>query len=75
MGPRETSNSDANHAVLQAQNDMSGLGPIETCNFAPKVSVLHAKTTDKNWDTKRQVILVLITLYCMQKTTGDVWDP
>ena len=75
MGPRETSNSDANHAVLQAQNDMWGLGPIETCNSAPKVYVLHAKTTDKGWDPKTQVILLLITLYCMHKMTGEVWYP
>ena len=28
----ETSNSGANHAVLHAQNDRCGLGPIETIN-------------------------------------------
>ena len=27
----ETSNSDAKHAVVHAQNDRSCLGPIETC--------------------------------------------
>ena len=41
----------------------------------PKVAVIHAKTTDKGWDPLRQVFLVLITLYCLHKTTGDVWDP
>ena len=51
MGPIETSDSDANHAVLHAQNDRWGLEPLETCNSAPKVAVLHAKTTDKGWDT------------------------
>ena len=45
----ETSNSDANKAVLHAQNDRRGLGPIETCNSAPKVALLHAKTTDEGW--------------------------
>ena len=50
MGPIETSNSAANHAVLQAQNDKLGLVPIETCNSGPKVAVLHAKTTDDSWD-------------------------
>ena len=50
MGPLETSDSDANHAVLHAQNDRWGLQPIETCNSAPKVAVLHEKTTDKSWD-------------------------
>ena len=51
------------------------MGPIETCNSCLKVAVLHAKTTDKGWDHYEQVILVLIMLYCMHKTTGDVWDP
>ena len=46
----ETSNSDAKYAVLHAQNDRLCLGPIETCYSAPKVAVLHAKTTDKGWD-------------------------
>ena len=46
----ETSISDANHAVLYAQNDRSCLGPIKTCISAPKVAVLHAKITDKGWD-------------------------
>ena len=47
----QTSNSGANHAVLHAQNDRSGLGPMETCNSDPKVVVfLHPKTTDEGWD-------------------------
>ena len=46
----ETSNSEANHAVLHSQNDRSCLGPIETCNSAPKGACLNAKTTDKGWD-------------------------
>ena len=50
MGLIETSNSDANHAVLYAQNDRSCLGPIKTCNSATKDAVLHAKFTDKGWD-------------------------
>ena len=29
MGPIETSISGANHAVLHAQNDRRGMGPIE----------------------------------------------
>ena len=39
----ETSNSGANHAVLHAQNDRCGLGPIETINSDPKVAVLPGK--------------------------------
>ena len=50
MGPRETSYSEANHAVLHAQNDRSCLGTIETCNSAPKGAVLDAKTIDKGRD-------------------------
>ena len=75
MGPIETSNGDANHAVLHAQNDRWGLGPKETCNSAPKAAILHAKTTDKGRDPSRLVILMLITLFCMHKMTGEVWDP
>ena len=46
----ENSNSDANNAVLHVQNDRWDLRPIETCNSAPKVAVLHAKNTDEGWD-------------------------
>ena len=50
MGLIETSISDANHAVLYAQNDRSCLGPIEICYSIPKVAVLNAKPTDEDWD-------------------------
>ena len=33
------------------------------------------KTTDEGWDPWRLEILVLITLFCMHETTGEVWDP
>ena len=46
----ETSNSDANHAVMHAQITRRCLGPIDTCNRDPKVAVFHAKTTDEGWD-------------------------
>ena len=46
----ETSYSDANHAILYAQYDRWGLGPIETSNSDPKVAVLNAKTRDEGWD-------------------------
>ena len=39
----ETSNSGANRAVLHAQNDRCGLGPIETSNSIAKVAVLNAQ--------------------------------
>ena len=43
----QTSNSNDNHAVLNAHNDRKCLGPIETLNSGPKGAVLHAKTTDE----------------------------
>ena len=39
----ETSNSVANHAVLHAQNDKCGLGPIETINSCHNVAVVNAQ--------------------------------
>ena len=42
----ETSISDANNAVLHAQNDRLCLGPIESCYSGPKVAVFFPKTTD-----------------------------
>ena len=46
----KTSNYDANHVVLHAQNDRSGPGPIETSNSDTKVAVLNAKTIGEVWD-------------------------
>ena len=39
----ETSNSDANHAVLHAQNNRRGLGPKETINSGHNVTVVNAQ--------------------------------
>ena len=50
LGQIETSYSDANHAVLHAQNDRSCLGPIGICYSSPKVAVLQVKSTDEGWD-------------------------
>ena len=50
LGPIETSNFDAIHAVLQEQNDRWGLGPIEIRYSGTKLDVLNAKTTDEGWD-------------------------
>ena len=74
LGLRETSNSDAKHAVVHAQNDRSGLGPIETCYSSPEVTVLHAKTTGGVLDPQGLVILVLKSLFCMHKTIGEDWN-
>ena len=45
-----TRNSFANRAVLYAQSDRYGLGPIETFNSGSKVAVLHAKNRNERWD-------------------------
>ena len=73
--PIETGNSGAKVDVLNAKNHRWGLGPIETFNSGPKVAVLHAKTTNEGWYPKRLVTLMLITLFCMHKTTDEVGDP
>ena len=71
LGPIETSNSGAKHAVLYAQNYRLYLGPIETCYSGLKVALLQPKTTDESWESKRQVILVQNALFCMHKTTDE----
>ena len=75
LGPIETINSDARHALLLAENHRWGLGPIETCYSCPEVAVLHAETTGGVLDLQRLVILVLKSLFCMHKTTGEGWNP
>ena len=50
LGPIETSNSDAIHAVLNAENDRCGLAPVNSCYSDSKVAVLHAETTYEGWD-------------------------
>ena len=74
LEPIEPSNSGANHAVVHAQNERSCLGPIETCYSGPEFAVLQAKTTGWVLDPQRLVILVLKSLFCMHKTTGDGWN-
>ena len=68
----KTSNSGANHAVLHTQNDRSCLELIETCYSGPEVAVLHAKTTGGVLNPQRLVTLVLKSLFCMHKTTGEL---
>ena len=70
----ENSDSGANHAVLHAQNDRWGLGPIETSNSGHNVAVLHAKTANEDWNPYRLVIMMLITLFWMHKTTDEGRD-
>ena len=70
----ETCNTDAEHAVVYAQNDRSCPGPIETYHSCPEVAILHAKSTGGVLDQQRLVILVKKTLFCMHKTTGEGWS-
>ena len=46
---QETSNSDANYIVLQAQNDRCGLGPMESSNSGANHAVLNAQKAGKVW--------------------------
>ena len=39
----ETSNSGANHAVVHAQNDRRGMGPIENINSFHNDAVVNAQ--------------------------------
>ena len=67
--------SGSNHAVVNAPNDRSCLGPIETCYSGPEVAVLLAKTTGGVLDPQRFVVLIQKSLFSMHKTTGEGWNP
>ena len=75
MGPIETSNSDANHVALHAQNDRWGLGTIETSNSGANHDVCMHKTTGEDWDPYRLSIQVIMSLLGMHKTTDEGSDP
>ena len=74
LGPIDKRYSVSKYALLYSQNNRRSLGAIETCNSGHNVAVVHTKPTDEGWVPWRLVILVLITLFCMHKTTGEVWD-
>ena len=63
----ETWYSCSKHAVMSAQYHTLGLWPIQTCRSGPKVAVLHAKTSSEVCDPQILVIMVLKSLFCMQK--------
>ena len=75
LEPIEPSDSGANHTVVHAQNERSCLGPLETCYSGPEFAVLHAETTGGVLNPQALVILMLGTLFCIQKTTGVAWVP
>ena len=52
---------------MSAQFHTLRQGPIQTCRSGPKGTVLHAKTSSEVYDPQRLVILVLKSLFCMQK--------
>ena len=70
----EKSNSGA-HAVLHAQNDRWGLGPIETTNSGHNVAVVNAQ--NHRWglgpiETSNSGAKVAVL---NAKTIGEVWEP
>ena len=68
LGLIETINSGHNVAVVSVQNHRWGLGPIDTCNSGAKGAVLNAKKNiGEIWYLYRPVILVLKSLFCIQK--------
>ena len=50
------------------------MGPRETCNSGPKVSVLHAKTTDEGLGPIETCHSDANHAVLHAKTTGKVWD-
>ena len=67
LGPIETMNSGYNVALVNAQNHRWKLGPMETCNSGAKVAVWLQQAIGEVCDPERLVILVLKSLFCMQK--------
>ena len=59
-GPIETSNSDARHAVLYAENHTWGLEPIYTSNSSANDAVFHAQ--NERWG-----LVPSKYLFCKQK--------
>ena len=55
-----------------AQITRRSLGPVETCNSDQKDAVLHAITTDEGCDPQGLVILMIIALFYIHKTTAEV---
>ena len=71
----ETSNFGANHAVLRAQSDRWGLGPIETINSGQNAAVVNPQ--NHTWGLEAiqtcnsdAEVAVLLT-----KATKEGWGP
>ena len=72
----ETSNSDANHVILHAQNDRGGLGHMEASFSAAFHAVLHSQ--NNRWGLEpieTCTHLVLKSLFSKQETIGEVLNP
>ena len=48
---------------------------METSISGPNVAVLLAKATNDGWVPLSLVILMLIKLFCIHKTTDEGWVP
>ena len=62
-----TSNSDANHVVLHAQNDRQGLGPMDISNAAGIHAVLHSQINRRSLGHIETCNSDPKSLFCMQK--------
>ena len=50
------------------------MGNIETCYSDPEVAVLHEKSKGGVLDPQKVIFLVFKSLFCIFKTTGEVWN-
>ena len=66
----ETSDSDANHAVLHAKTTEEGWDPKRLVILMLSPLLYMHKMTGHVWDPKRLVTLVQKALFCMHKATG-----
>ena len=74
LGPMETSNSDARHAVWHSENHRWGLGPIETCYSGPEVAVLHAQN-HRGLGPKQTCKTGHKVAVLQEKNTDEGWNP
>ena len=70
----ETSISGASHAVVHAQNERCGLGPIETINSGHNAAVVSAQNHRGElgpivtWNSRAKA------LFECKKNVGEVWE-
>ena len=71
----ETSNSDAKHAVLQAEITGEVWDPQRLVILVLKSLFWMHKTTGDGRNQYSLFILVWSTQFCVLKTTDEAWDP